>query len=158
MFKSKLMLASAGVFLLAGCQSHNTLEAKNKALVKRYVDEILNGDDLSTAHEIIAPDYTFYRNGKEVPEKGVDVFKAEEDEIEQYSSMVMTDEKMIAEGNTVAVRWHQTATLKPEDSEHHSSTKRITWYGMSFYTIENGLMVEGRIIDVAELYKDSESR
>jgi predicted ester cyclase len=151
MYKLKFVMGLIGVIFLGACQSQNSPEARNKALVTRYVNEILNGEDLSTADEIIASDYTFYRNGIEMPQRGADVFRAEEEEIEQYSDMFLTDEQMIAEGDTVAVRWHQTATYKPGK---HPSKKEITWHGMSFYKIQNGLMAEGRIIDVEDTTTD----
>ena len=74
MFKLKLALALVCICLLCSCHSKKSLESRKKAVVKRYVDENLNGGgDLSTAHEIVAPDYTFYRNGEKMSQRGVDV-------------------------------------------------------------------------------------
>jgi len=76
MFKLKLVLVFAGIFLLASCQSQNSLESQDKATAKtdvearniatlhRYWNELLNGKEISKAHEIIAPDFKLYVKGE----------------------------------------------------------------------------------------------
>jgi hypothetical protein len=150
MSKLKLMQAFACVFLLGSCQSQNSLESRNKAVVKRYVDELLNKSDYSKAHEIITSGFTLYDNGQEMPLKGVDLFESEDenDDSGGFSELVLTIETMIAEGNTVAILWYDTALYAPEEPARGSRPKlSLKWHGMSLYKLENGLIVEGHVMN-----------
>jgi hypothetical protein len=164
MFKLKLVTVFAGIFLLASCQSQDSLESQDKTTAKtdvearniatlhRYWNELLNGRDTSKAHEIIAPDFTLYVRGEPTRLKGVDIF------IEMYkmhdsegalSKNEFFEDEIVAAGNTIASRWHGTAIhdkvavgYKPIPND-----QKITWQGMCFYHFdENGLMIDGHVV------------
>ena len=76
---------------------------------------------------------------------------AEDDEFKMYSETSLTEDDMIAEGNTVAVRWHEIDILKPEEAARRQPpVKGMEWHGMSFYKIEDDRLVEGRIVSYEE--------
>jgi hypothetical protein len=112
MFNFKLMTGFAMIILFAGCQSQNSIESRNIATLHRYWNELLNGRDISKAHEIITPDYTLYSNGEPSKDKGVDIFvemyKMHDSEGALSKNEFFEDEIVVA-GNTIASRWHGTA-------------------------------------------------
>jgi len=153
MLESRLMLVAAGVFLLAGCQTQSIVETRNKATVRRYLKEVVNNTsgDYSKAYEVISPDFTLYIGGKPSEEKGVDVFTNVAEFTKSFSKLTLVDDEMIAEGNTVAVRWYDEVVhdrgvflgyeVIPDDTD-------MIWHGMSFYKFDdNGLISEAHIVD-----------
>ena len=163
MFKFKLMLVCAGVFLLASCQSQNSIESRNIATLHRYWNELLNGKDISKAHEIIAPDFTLYINRKPTEPRGVEIFiqmaKIHDHEGALSQNQFFEDEIVAAE-NTIASRWRGTALhdrevsgYKPIPNDHE-----IAWQGMCFYHFnEKGLMTDGHVVtNLWELFESRE--
>ena len=126
------------------------LESRNKTLVRRYVDELLNKRNYTRAYEIITPDFTSYDNGQEAPHKGIDLFKSEDEaeDSDSLSELVLTIEEMVVEGNTVVIRWCDTAQYTPSGPKDDTlRPKPLKWYGMSLYRIENGRIVEGHVMN-----------
>jgi predicted ester cyclase/nuclear transport factor 2 (NTF2) superfamily protein len=122
-------------------------EARNKALVKRYLDELIDGRDYSRALEVISPDFTVTENGREHARKGIEFFKSREKAPGPLSKIRFTDDEMTAKGNIVTVRWHATANYRGgDDNDPGTTSKRVKWHGMSLYKIENGLIVEGHVV------------
>jgi len=144
---------SGSVYTQGSGRSDMDRESRNKATVRRYLKELVNNTsgDYCKAYEIISPEFTLCFGGKALDKKGVDAFKATDGLSKPLSKLVLVDDEMIAEGNTVAVRWHDEAIhdkgrflgydVVPNDTE-------LTWQGMSFYKFNDaGLMVAGYIVD-----------
>jgi SnoaL-like polyketide cyclase len=152
---TKLIIQLVIVAHIVGCQSQNTIESRNKATVKRYIKEVVNNtsEDYSNAYEMISPNFIFYFGGEEFNVKGVDFFKSGDEDSKPFSKLVLIDDEMIAEGNTVAVRWHDKAIH--DSGEYYGyqvvpDQKEMTWHGMSFYKFNNnGLIAEAYIVSDA---------
>jgi predicted ester cyclase len=76
----------------------------NKAIVRRFIDEILNKGDVAVIDEIVAADYVRHMpGGQDIP--GPAGLKAQVEQAkEEWADLTFTAEDMIAEGDRVAVR------------------------------------------------------
>lgn len=122
----------------------------NKAVVQRFVDEVLNGQSVEAADEILAPDHIL--NYMLLPEPMIGA-KAWEQSVAGYWSafpdMVVTIDNMIGEGDQVAARWTAVATHKGALMGIPPSGRKVTWIGQGVYRIVNGQIVEQWGIDDA---------
>ena len=65
MYKIRLTTTLVLIVVFASCQNQNSMESRNKAIVKRYVEELVNNTtgDYSKAYEMISPEFTLYFGG-----------------------------------------------------------------------------------------------
>ncbi len=107
MLKYRILAICPAIMLLASCQSQVSVEQHNKAVVRRYLDELLNGRNYAIAHEIITPGFTLCAGDEILEPRGVEFFKQNAESTDKVLSKIeLVHDEMIAEGNTVAVRWH----------------------------------------------------
>ena len=123
---------------------------ENKAVVQRFVDEVLNGQSLEAADEILAPDHIL--NYMLLPEPMIGA-KAWEQSVSGYFTafpdMVVTIDNMIGEGDQVAARWSAVATHTGPLMGIPPSGRRVNWIGQGVYRIKDGKIVEQWGIDDA---------
>lgn len=131
-----------------GCDESKIVEEKNKAIVKQYFKELVSEHKYANASKLLHPDCVFHAGGEIIPLKGLDFIKSfEEEDKKAFSFIEAKDEEMIAEGNTVAVRWYiQGIHDKGEYQGIPAGNKRFKYDGMSFYKLENGLIKEAYLI------------
>jgi len=126
------------------------VESRNKAVVKRYIGELLNKKDHSKANTIISPEFTIHFGETTLEEKGLAIFQNTNDYAKGLSKLIMIVEEMIAVGNTVAVRWHDEGIHDNGDFQGYAEVpneKAMTWQGMSFYRLDgNGLIIEEFVV------------
>jgi predicted ester cyclase len=106
-----------------------TLES-NKAVVRRYIEEVINRGNLALIDSIFAPELaervkSFLAGGENEP------FPDGQEEIRD----------IIAEGNTVMVRWIYRATHLGEFMGIPPTRKRIEITGYGTYYLENDRIV-----------------
>jgi predicted SnoaL-like aldol condensation-catalyzing enzyme len=104
---------------------------QNKAVVRRFIEEVLNNQDLALADELLAPDYVNH-----LAPGGRDGFK-------QFNTMLrsalpdlkthVSIEHMVAEGDYVVVRASMHIT---------NNGKEATGSGLGEYRFANGKIVE----------------
>jgi steroid delta-isomerase-like uncharacterized protein len=123
---------------------------ENKAVVRRFVDEVLNGQSLAAADELLAPDHILHYMllpeamiGAKAWEQAVSVYYT------AFPDMVVTIDNMIGEGDQVGARWTATATHKGDLMGVPPTGRKVTWIGHGFYKIANGQIVEQWGIDDA---------
>lgn len=110
---------------------------KNKAVIRRHVEEVFNKANLSVADEIISPEYVYHGPLGEF--KGVDGFK----QMVAMARKALPDihytlDEMVAEGETVAVRYTMTGTFKGELAGIPPTGKSIKQTQAFFYHFKNG--------------------
>jgi steroid delta-isomerase-like uncharacterized protein len=116
-------------------------EEKNKATLRRHVEEVFNKGDLSIADEIISPDYVYHGPLGEF--KGVNGFKQMVDgALKALPDIHYTIDEMVAEGDTIAVRYTMTGTFKGELMGIPPTGKSIKQTQSFFYHFKNGKEVE----------------
>ena len=117
---------------------------KNKAIARRFFQEVWNNGNLAVADELLAPNIIFHLPGK--PEEVIG-------DRESYKQVVINSrtafpdlqeevEDMIAEGDKVVARWMWRGTHLGEWHDHPPTGKKITYGGITILR-----MVDGRIVE-----------
>jgi steroid delta-isomerase-like uncharacterized protein len=114
---------------------------KNKAMVRRVIDELINKGNLEVADEVMAPNYVYHFPMYEV--KGPQGFK---DLIgmmrNAFPDLNGTIDELIAEGETVAARFTLRGTFKGEMMGIAPTGKKLVFPEAVFVRFENGKEVE----------------
>jgi steroid delta-isomerase-like uncharacterized protein len=115
---------------------------QNKAVVRRYYDEVLNQGHLSVLDDIAADDYVendpFPGQGN-----GLADFKARVSTLlTAFSPCTFTIEDVVAEGDRVVVRWHSSGTHSGEFLGMPPTDREYTIAGIDIHRLADGRMVE----------------
>lgn len=106
-----------------------TLEETNKAVVRRYIEEVINQNKVELIDELFAPDMREQVRSY-LPDGGP--FPDAHEEIKD----------IVAEGNTVMVRWNFKGTHMGTYLEIPATGKSIEMIGFAVYYLENGQIVD----------------
>jgi steroid delta-isomerase-like uncharacterized protein len=118
---------------------------ENKAIVRRFFEELLSTDNFAVADEILAPDFRFYFAGSPVAT-----------DLESYTEFLVARraafpdrrfvvEDMIAEGDKVSARFTMRGTHKGEFRGIAPSGTELTMTGIDMIRLSEGKMVEDRV-------------
>lgn len=118
----------------------------NKALVRRYYEDLWNRWDLAVADEIIAPDIAF-RGSLGIAVEGREGFK-------RYVATVRAAfpdfhnrmDDLIAEGDKVVARLTYTGTHQGELFGIAPTGRRVTYAGIAVFRIAAGKITEGWVL------------
>ncbi len=113
----------------------------NKALVRRYYEEVLNGRDLSVVAELFAPAFVSYTpSGRSVDlaeyVRAIGVSHA------ALPNLHVTIEDQFAEGDRVVTRWSATGTHRGPFAGIAPTGKAITVTAMHIHRIADGKLAE----------------
>jgi steroid delta-isomerase-like uncharacterized protein len=117
----------------------------NKALVRRWVEEVLNTRDISDqspAYQLVAADFVGHFPGQP-PIEGLEAFR-------QFGSLYfsafpdlqITPEELIAEGDKVTMRYGWCGTQQGELMGIPATGKQVRASGISILRIANGKIAE----------------
>jgi steroid delta-isomerase-like uncharacterized protein len=114
----------------------------NKALVRRYFDEILNKPDLTLVQEIFSSDSVF--RAPHIPEvHGLEARKLFITAIHTtYPDIHYTIQELIAEGDKVVARWKYSGTHKGEWMGVAPTGRYFSATGTTTLRISGGKIVE----------------
>jgi predicted ester cyclase len=118
---------------------------ENKAVVRRFFEELLSTDNLAMADEILSPGFRFYFAGSPDPM-----------DLESYKEFLMARraafpdrrfvvEDMIAEGDKVSARFTMRGTHKGELRGIAPTGREVTMTGIDMIRLSEGKMVEDRV-------------
>jgi predicted ester cyclase len=120
--------------------------AANKALVARFIDEVLNNHNYLVAEEICSPDHVLHHPAQPAPIHGVQGLKDVTEEVgTAFPDWNMVPREMVAEGEWVAAFTDLTATNTGPLSGGKPSGRRIAQTGITCYRVVNGKITEVRI-------------
>ncbi|PYS04202.1 MAG: hypothetical protein DMG16_03350 [Acidobacteria bacterium] len=119
------------------------MSAQNKALVRRWINAAYNKGDWKVLDEVLAPNFVRHDDASGVTGEGPDVEK-------QVATLYRTAfpdlhlkiEEMVAEGNTVAVRWTATGTATGKLRDIPLSGRKVVTPGLSICRISRGKITE----------------
>ncbi len=117
----------------------------NKALIHKWVDEVLNTRDVSQqsrAYQLVATDFVGHFPGQP-PIQGLEAFR-------QFGSLYftafpdlqITPEDLIAEGDKVSMRYSWRGTHKAELMGIPATGKQVTASGISILRVADGKIAE----------------
>ena len=118
---------------------------ENKAVVRRFFDELLSTDDFAVADELLSPDFRFYFAGSPVAmdlESYMEFLVARRAAFPDRRFVV---EDMIAEGDKVSARFTMRGSHKGELRGIAPSGKEVTMTGIDMIRLSEGKMVEDRV-------------
>lgn len=132
---------------LATLESKAQQEAANKALVKRWLEELWDAGDYSKVGEILSAD--FQRHSEGYPASGPDGYVAIIQSLHDGfpDSKITQVDELLADGDRVFVRWRWTGTHLADFRGIPASGKAIDVLGEDVIRIQNG-----RITDVWPLF------
>ncbi|MCA1717104.1 MAG: ester cyclase [Actinobacteria bacterium] len=118
---------------------------ENKAVVRRFFEELLSTHNLAVADEILSPGFRFYFAGSPDPM-----------DLERYKEFLVARratfpdrrffvEDMIAEGDKVSARFTMRGTHKGEFRSIAPSGTEVTMTGIDMIRLAEGKMVEDRV-------------
>jgi len=108
-----------------------------KGLVSQYIEEVWNNADLAALEDLTGPAYTYHLGGQPPRDK------AAMKEFLQAVHVAFPDwrvqiQDIVAESNTVAVRWSGRVTHEGMFHGIPPTAKRISVCGINLYRIEDG--------------------
>lgn len=135
-------------------ERHGTLE-RNKALIRRFIDRLVNERDPSAAVEqFLAPDFVDHNAPPEQPPGPEGVKRVSERVLSALADLRVEMDIMIAEADKVAVRHRAQARHVGNFMGVPATGKILTWTTISIYRIENGRIAERwGLIDHADLLR-----
>lgn len=111
---------------------------QNKAVVRRFINEVLSGRNLGLADEMLASDYVNRLTGADQA-----AFKGFLTGMSTALSDVQFDiDDLVAEGDTVVARWRMEATHTGSLMGEAPTGKRVSSRGLTYYSLVNGRIVE----------------
>ncbi len=117
------------------------MSAQNKAIARRYLEEVWNQGNLDAAREIVAADVVGHVGnhrfqGIEVLEERVTGGHA------AFSDLHFVAEDVIAEGDKVVIRWRQTGTNTGTYMGHPPTHRTLETTGINIFRIVSGKIAE----------------
>lgn len=115
----------------------------NKALVRRFYDEVWNKGNVDVAYEVFADDYVRHDlrptdpvPGPEGQKKIASDFRA------AFPDLKMTLDLLFGEGDMVAARWTTEGTNTRQWGDVAPTGKRAKFSGVNIFRFANGKVVE----------------
>ena len=124
------------------------MSEENKAMFRRYVEEVLNPGNYDCIEEFVAPEYVNYSLGldgkPQVRTRGPEGYRqAHLDYRAAFPDLHIAIQHIVAEGDLIAVNTVWSGTHMGEYLGIAPTGKRVVWGMMLFRRIANGKMVEG---------------
>ena len=109
---------------------------RNKELLSRYIDIVLNGRDVSRFEEVVATDFVARRGDQTL--QGIDTLRKQmESWWEAFPDLRFEADRMVAEGDQVAISYIAPGTHLGQFSGIRATGRRVTWRGLMVYTIRD---------------------
>jgi steroid delta-isomerase-like uncharacterized protein len=132
------LLRQVGTVPPQGAPEYKLVEA-NKALVTRYIEELLMKGNFALAPELVTSDFKIDRSalpqaiaGPEALHRQMDMLKA------AFPDLELKIADMFAEGDKVAVRFEAPGTHLHDFVGIPPTGRKVTWRGIVIYRVENG--------------------
>jgi steroid delta-isomerase-like uncharacterized protein len=115
---------------------------QNKALVRRFYEEVFNKQHVNAIDELCTPDFVDHTAmpgqgpGREGFKQSFALF------MPGFPDFHATIEDMVAEGDVVVTRFTGTATHKGEVMGAAATNKRVTFHGIDWLKFKDGKVAE----------------
>lgn len=119
---------------------------ENKAVVRRFIEEVVNRKDLDVMDELFAED-AVHHAGVQTLQGREALRTAEAAYAESFPDETVTVEDLVAEGDRVAARWSWRGTHEGEFAGYRPTYRVLRTEGIHLYRL-----VDGRIAEMWEYY------
>lgn len=114
---------------------------RNKALMERYIDIVLNGRDITRFEEVVTTDFVAHRGDQLL--QGIDTLKRQmEGWWRAFPDLRFNADLMMAEGDRVAISYSAPGTHSGQFAGIQPTGQKITWRGIMIYTIRDNKVAE----------------
>ena len=121
---------------------------ENKALVRRYFEQVVNQVDRAAAEQLVAADLVFTSPYTPEPTRNRDSFLAMLSAVHAaLPDFHLVDHAMLADGDEVASRWTVSGTHQGQLGPFAPTGQPLVISGLSIYRVANGKIVEGWVQD-----------
>jgi steroid delta-isomerase-like uncharacterized protein len=111
---------------------------QNKAVVRRFITEVLTGRNVALADELLAPDYVNRSLNADLAG-----FKGYLATIKgAFSDLRLEIHELVAEGDAVVARYTMEGTITGSMMGVAPSGKKVSARGLTYYRLVNGKIVE----------------
>lgn len=144
-FTALVVLALLAVGVVAACAPSPTPvppTETNKALVRRYYDQVLNAGNLNVLDELLAPNYKRYLAATAAPLDAAAQKQRLGGMRAVFPDLNITIDDLIAEGDRLAIRMTVRGTQKGPFQGIPPTGKQATVSALEIVRIENGKLVE----------------
>ena len=119
------------------------MSAENKAILRRFFEDLFNTGNLAVADEIVATDYLNHNAapGETPGREGLKQFVAAVRTA--FPDLHFTVEDQIAEGDKVVTRWTSTGTHQGEFGGIPATGKQVRLTALNIHRVVNGQVTEG---------------
>jgi steroid delta-isomerase-like uncharacterized protein len=115
---------------------------RNKALVRRWIEEGFNKRSLIVVDEVFAK--RFAVNGQVIGRDGLK--KSMTRHLKGFPDLHVTIDDIVAEGSKVGIWYTVEGTHRGEFEGIPPTGKQVNWFGFDLFTIEDGKISEGRFV------------
>ena len=115
--------------------------ARNKALVRRYYDEVLTGRHEECLDELLAAEFTSHGAGG-VHVGAIGYGAAVSATHAAFADLVVTIHDQVAEADRVATRWSATGTQTGSYAGVPASNRQVTISGIHIHRVRDGRLAE----------------
>jgi steroid delta-isomerase-like uncharacterized protein len=142
-----LLMCDGHSFSVVAAQSAPRLPAvnqeRNKALVRRWIDEGFNRKNPAIVTEIFLEDFVV--GGQRIGRAGLR--QAMTQRLAAFPDLEVTLTELLAEGNKVVIWYTARGTHRGEFEGIPATGRRVTWVGSDLLRIDGSRIVEGRFLD-----------
>ena len=130
-----------------------TTAESNKRTMERFTREFLPSGDQKLGEQFISPDIVLHFAGQQM--RGRDTYLGIVAANQAaFPDLVWTVDHMVAEGDTVAIRYIMTGTHRGNFAGVPGSSKPVVAESMAFYRLAGGKIVEERAhLDMLSVFK-----
>ena len=114
----------------------------NKALTRRFIDEVFSKGNLAAVDELVADDFVDHSPPPDVPPDKAGMKQIVEMFRSAFPDLIVTVEDMVAEGDKVAVRVVTHGTHQGELMGIAATGRTVAFNEQHFVRISNGKLVE----------------
>ena len=119
------------------------MSAENKALLRRWFDEVWNQGRASSIDELLASDAIIHGLGP-ADLHGPEAFRAFHAAYRNaFPDIAIQIDDIVAEGDLVAVRWSARGTHRGDGLGFAATGRQTQFSGMVFARARNGKLIEG---------------
>jgi steroid delta-isomerase-like uncharacterized protein len=116
---------------------------RNKALVRRWIEEGFNRQDLQVVELVFAEDFTVNRS----PVGRGGLKQSMTRRFAAFPDLRVSIVEIIAEGDKVGIWYTVHGTQRGEFEGVRPTGKQVNWFGSDFLRVEGGKIVEGWFVD-----------
>lgn len=120
----------------------------NEALVRRYLEEVVNRVDPAAAEQLVAPDLVFHSPYTPQPTRDRDSFLGMLRAVHAaFPDFHLVEHDLFGSGDRVATRWTVYGHHQGELAGVPPTGRRFAISGISIYRVANGRIAEGWVQD-----------